>query len=116
LKWLAVALNVALFAVGLYFEVHPRDRHDVWSAAGVGAVAVLNSAALTMGARGRAGRGLRRRLRRIVLIANGLLAATGLFLLWVEAVHDGWRGVARGLVLVVPPILTIAALEREPPG
>jgi len=77
---------------------------------------VLNSAALTVGAGGRVGRYFRRRLRRIVLIVNGLLAATGLFLLWVEVVNDGWRGVARGLVLVVPPLVTIAALERQPPG
>ena len=116
LKWPAVGLNAVLFAVGLYFEVRPRDRHDVWSAAGVAAVAVLNSAALTVGASGRVGRHLRHRLRRIVFIPNALLVTVGLFFLWVEALHDGWAGVLRGLVLVVPPLLTIAALDREPPA
>jgi uncharacterized membrane protein YbhN (UPF0104 family) len=114
LKWPAVALNAVLFGVGLYFEARPRDRHDVWSAAGVAAVAVLNSAALTVGASGRVGRRLRLRLRRIAFIANALLSAAALFFLWVEALHDGWQGVLHGLVLVVPPLLTIAALDREP--
>jgi uncharacterized membrane protein YbhN (UPF0104 family) len=116
LKWPAVGLNAVLFAVGLYFEARPRDRHDVWSAAGVAAVAVLNSAALTVGASGRVSRRLRHRLRRIVFIVNALLATAGLFFLWVEALHDGWPGVLHGLVLVVPPLLTIAALDREPPA
>jgi len=32
----------------LYFQAHPRDRHDLWSAGGVAAVALVNSAALSV--------------------------------------------------------------------
>ena len=45
---LAVLLNLVLFAIGVYFEVHPQDRHDRWSAAGVASIGVLNSAALSV--------------------------------------------------------------------
>ena len=47
LRLLAVLLNVVLFATGLYFQAHPRDRNDLWSAGGVAAVAIVNSASLT---------------------------------------------------------------------
>ena len=56
LRGTAVLANLALFAAGLYFEAHPRDRSDRWSAAAVAAVAVLNSAALSVPARGPARR------------------------------------------------------------
>ena len=46
LRFVAVLLNVFLFGCGLYFQTHPRDRHDLWSAGGVVAVAIVNSAAL----------------------------------------------------------------------
>jgi O-antigen/teichoic acid export membrane protein len=115
LKSLAVAVNVVLFAVGLYFEVYPRDRHDVWSAAGVAAVAIVNSAALTIGTGGRRRNRFRVRLRRIGLIANTFLVATGLLLAGVEVLGDSGHALI-GLALVVPPLITIAALRREPPA
>ena len=47
LRWVALALNGALFLVGLYFELWPRYRTDVWSAGALCAIALGNSAALT---------------------------------------------------------------------
>ena len=63
LRGTAVLANLALFGAGLYFEAHPRDRSDRWSAAAVAAVALLNSAALSVPARGRRGEALMLRLR-----------------------------------------------------
>src|SRR5512134_3809342 len=73
LRTSAMLANLALFAVGLYFEAHPRDRSDRWSAAAVAAVAVLNSAALSVAPHDRRGQGVLLRLRRVALILNTLL-------------------------------------------
>ena len=116
LRLAALLLNAGLFVVGLYFETHPRDRHDVWSAGGVAAVAVVNSAALTLG-RPRAGsRPLWRRLRRIAFIANALLVAAAVVIVGVEALRDAHHALIYGVVLLLPPLLTVAALQREAPG
>src|SRR5258706_9202713 len=74
LRWVALALNGALFLVGVYFELWPRYRTDVWSAGALCAIALGNSAALTAGTEGSGARHLRRRLRRIALLASLLLA------------------------------------------
>ena len=90
-------LNVVLFGAGLYFQAHPRDRHDLWSAGGVAAVAIVNSAALTVPTRGRAGAHFVARLRRIALFANTLLLATAAVI--VRALGPARlaaRGAARG--------------------
>jgi hypothetical protein len=116
LRFLAVLLNFLLFAVGLYFEMHPRDRSDVWSAGGVAAVAVVNSAALSVPTRGRVGGGFVRRLRRIALIANVLLVAVAVVIVVLETLYDGRHAALHGAALVVPPLLTVVALRRFPPG
>jgi hypothetical protein len=107
-----VILNVLLFGIGLYFEVHPRDRGDVWSAGGVAAVAVLNSAALTLPALGGAGSRFVRRLRRIALIANTLLLVAAAGIVFLEALGDGRHAAIHGAALIVPPLVTVAALRR----
>ena len=108
---LAVALNVLLFAVGVYFELHPRDRHDLWSAAGVAAVALFNSAALTVPPARPLGARFILRLRRITLLANSLLLVVATLIVALEALR-GWRHLAlHGLALFVPPLLTIGALR-----
>src|SRR5258706_4077380 len=78
LRWVALALNGALFLVGVYFELWPRYRTDVWSAGALCAIALGNSAALTAGTEGSGARHLRRRLRRIALLASLLLAGARL--------------------------------------
>jgi hypothetical protein len=116
LRLLAVLLNAGLLGAGLYFQAHPRDRHDLWSASGVAAVAVVNSAALTVPTRGRAGAGFVLRLRRIALFANTLLLATACVIVGLSALRD-WRHAAlHGVALAVPPLLTIVALRRYPQG
>jgi hypothetical protein len=99
LRLVAVLLNVALFGAGLYFQAHPRDRHDLWSAGGVAAVAVINSAALSVPTRDRAGAHFVARLRRIALFVNTLLLVTAAVIVLLSALRD-WRhavlhGVAR---------------------
>jgi hypothetical protein len=110
----AVALNALLFAVGIYFELHPHDRHDVWSAAGVAAVALLNSGALTLPPAAPVSARFVLRLRRIALIANTLLLLTAVAIVTLEALLDGRHAALHGAALVVPPLLTIAALRRLP--
>ncbi len=109
-KAAAIAVNGALFAVGVYFEMHPRDRHDVWSAGGVAAVAVLNSAAVTVPFEPGTRRFVKR-VRRIALFANRILVPTALALVVLEALHDvrhaGWHGAA----LLIPPLVTLQALR-----
>jgi hypothetical protein len=116
LRQLAVLLNVALFGAGLYFQAHPLDRHDLWSAGGVAAVAIVNSAALSVPTRDRAGAHVVARLRRIALFANTLLLVAAAVIVALSALRD-WRHAAlHGLALGVPPLLTILALRRYPQG
>ena len=112
----AVLLNVGLFGAGLYFQAHPRDRHDLWSAGGVAAVAIVNSAALSVPTRDRAGAQFVARLRRIALFANILLLVTAGVIVLVSALRDWRHAVLHGVALGVPPPLTILALRRFPPG
>ena len=116
LRFVAVLLNVFLFGAGLYFQTHPRDRHDLWSAGGVVAVAVVNFAALTVSVRGRAGSHLVRRVRRIALFANSLLLTTAVVIVLLSALRDWRHAVLHGLALGIPPLLTFAALRRYPHG
>jgi len=116
LRLVAVLVNVALFGAGLYFQAHPRDRHDLWSASGVAAVAIVNSAALSVPVTGRAGRSFVLRLRRIALLANTLLLATAVVIVLLSALRDWRHAVLHGLALGVPPLLTFAALRRYPQG
>jgi len=116
LRFVAVLLNVALFGAGLYFQAHPRDRHDLWSAGGGAAVAIVNSAALTVPTRDRAGAQFIARLRRIALLANTLLLATAAALVGLSALRDWRLAAVHGVALGVPPLLTILALRRYPRG
>jgi hypothetical protein len=109
----AVLLNAALFAVGVYFEVHPQDRHDRWSAAGVAAVALLNSAGLTVPPSRAAGARFVMRLRRIAFLANSLLLVVALVIAGLEVFLDARLAALHGLALGLPPLLTIAALTRR---
>jgi hypothetical protein len=116
LRLLAVLMNVVLFGTGLYFQAHPRDRHDLWSASGVAAVAIVNSAALSVPTRGRAGARFVVRLRRIALFANTLLLVTAAVIVALSAMRDWRHAVLHGVALAVPPLLTIVALRRLPHG
>ena len=109
----AVLLNVALFGIGVYFERHPRDSHDRWSAAGVAAVALLNSAALTVPPSRTAGARFIGRARRIAFLANSLLLFVALLIVGIEALIDARLATLHGVALGVPPLLTIAALRRQ---
>jgi hypothetical protein len=116
LRLLAVALNVVLFATGIYFQAHPRDRHDLWAAGGVAAVAIVNSAALTFPRRGAVSERFVLRLRRIALLANTLLLATAVVIVFLSALRDWRHAVLHGFALAIPPLLTIVALRRYPHG
>jgi hypothetical protein len=115
LRGAAVLANLALFVAGLYFEAHPRDRSDRWSAAAVAAVAVLNSAALSVPTRNRNGESLVRRLRRVALILNTLLLVSATLIVAL-ATQRGLLYAAFHGALLVPPLVTILALRRYPPG
>jgi hypothetical protein len=114
-RWLlgiAIILNMVLFAIGVYFELHPRDRHDRWSAAGVAAVALLNSAALNVPAGRALSPRLLRRIRRISLIANCLVLTVGLLVVALETLRELEPAAVHGAVLVAPPFVTLLALRR----
>jgi hypothetical protein len=110
----ALLFNLFLFGIGLYFEVHPRDGEDVWSAGGVAAVAVLNSSALTMPY---AGRGTTRRfvtrLRRIAALANVLLLLVAVVIVVFEVLNDWSHALVHGAALVLPPFFTLLALREQ---
>lgn len=111
----AIIANVVLFAVGLWFEAHPRDRSDRWTAAGVAAVALANSAALSVPTRGRRGERAVLRLRRVALILNGLLLLSASVIVALASAR-GLPYAALHAVLLVPPLLTTLALVRLPRG
>jgi hypothetical protein len=118
-RWLrrvAILLNLGLFFVGLYFEAHPRDRSDRWSAAGVAAVAILNSAALSVPARRGSAAGFVLRLRRIALLANTLLLTIAVVIVSLSALRDYRHALLHAALLVVPPLVTLVALRRLPQG
>jgi hypothetical protein len=115
LRAAAVLLNAVLFAVGVYFEVHPRDRQDVWSAAAVAGVAIINSAALTVQPGPWAGPRFVPRLRRIATIANSLLLAVAVVIVAFKTWLDWHHAALHGVALLAPPLLTIVALRRLPP-
>jgi hypothetical protein len=115
LRGTAVLANLALFGAGLYFEAHPRDRSDRWSAAAVATVAVLNSAALSVGARGWRGASFVHRLRRVALILNTLLLVSATLIVALST-QRGLRYAALHGVLLVPPLVTVVALRRYPQG
>ncbi len=116
LRLVAVMLNVVLFGAGLYFQAHPRDRRDLWTAGGVAGVAVLNSAALTVSRQGPAGTHLVDRLRRIALLANTILLAVAAVIVTLAALREWRYAVLHGAMLLVPPLLTLVALRRYPAG
>ncbi len=116
LRLVAVVLNVVLFATGLYFQAHPLDRHDLWSAGGVAAVAIVNSAALTVSRRGPVGERFVTRLRRIALFANTLLLSVAVVIVVLSALRDWRHAVLHGALLLVPPLLTVVALRHYPHG
>jgi len=116
LRLVAVLLNAGLFGAGLYFQAHPRDRHDLWSAGGVAAVAIVNSVALSVPTRDRAGAQFVARLRRIALLANTMMLATAGVIVLLSALRDWRHALLHGVALGVPPLLTILALRRFPPG
>ena len=109
-------LNVALFGAGLYFQAHPRDRHDLWSAGGVAAVAVVNSAALTVPTRDRAGAHFVRAPAADRPLREHLLLVTAAVIVLLSALRDWRHAVLHGVALGVPPLLTILALRRYPQG
>ena len=116
LRGAALALNAALFLVGVYFELRPRYRTDVWAAGALCAIALANSAALTAGTDGQGARHLRRRLRRIALLASLLLAAAGLLLAVLEATRGSAFAALASLVLLLPPALSAAAILDDRGG
>ncbi len=116
LRGAALALNAALFLVGVYFELRPRYRTDVWAAGALCAIALANSAALTAGTDGQGARHLRRRLRRIALLASLLLAAACLLLAVLEAARGSAFAALASLVLLLPPALSAAAILDDRGG
>jgi hypothetical protein len=108
-------MNFVLFAAGLYFQAHARDKRDLWTSGGVAGVAVLNSAALTVSREGPATR-LVDRLRRIALYANTILLAVAAAIVVLATLRDWQYALLHGTMLFVPPLLTLLALRRYPQG
>jgi hypothetical protein len=113
---LAVLMNVVLFAAGLYFQAHARDRRDLWTAGGVAGVAVLNSAALTVSRRGPGGARVVDRLRRISLFANSILLVVAAVIVAFASLREWLDAALHGTLLFFPPLLTLLALRRYPQG
>jgi hypothetical protein len=81
----------------------------------VAAVAVLNSAALSFPPHNRRGESALLRLRRVALILNTLLLVSATLILALT-LERGLRYAALHGVLLVPPLVTMLALRRYPPG
>lgn len=108
---LALLLSAASFVAGVYFALWPRDRHDVVSAAGVAAAALLSAVTLAVPATGMAESFLLR-LRRIALYVNTILVAIAVVIVALEGARD-WRRAALHGGLLVPPLVTIVALRAR---
>jgi hypothetical protein len=115
LRVLAVLMNFVLFGAGLYFQAHARDKRDLWTAGGVAAVAVLNSAALTVSREGRTTRVVDR-VRRIALFANTILLTVAAAIVLLSTLRDWQYALLHGTMLLVPPLLTVLALRGYPQG
>ena len=116
LRRTALALNAGLYLVGVYFEVWPYFRTDVWSAAALSAIAVANSAALNTRTEGSGARHLRRRLRLMALVVSALLAGASLLLAVLEGLRGSSIGALTSLVLLLPPALSAAAILDDRSG
>lgn len=114
LRVLALALNAVLFLAGLYFQAHPHDRRDLWTAGGVAGIALVNSASLTLPGDDGGRRVVR--LRRIALYANTILVAVAAVIVAFSALRDLRQALLHGALLLVPPLVTVAALRRYPRG
>jgi hypothetical protein len=82
----------------------------------VAAVAVLNSAALSVPARNRRHESLLLRLRRVALILNTLLLALATLIVALATERGLRYATLHGVLLLVPPLVTILALRRYPQG
>jgi hypothetical protein len=109
-------MNAVLFGAGLYFQAHPRDRRDLWTAGGVAGIAVVNSGALAFSRRGPEGARRVTRLRRIALLANTILLAVASVIVVFSALRDLRQALLHGALLLLPPLVTVVALRRLPPG
>ena len=116
LRLAALLLNGGLLLVGVYFELWPRYRTDVWAAGALCAIAIINSAALTAGTDGSGVRHLRRRLRRIALVASVLLASASLVLAFLEATRGSPLAALSALALVLAPGVSAAAIIDDRSG
>ena len=120
-----VVVNAGLLAAGLWTQLHPRSRVDVWRGAAMGLLAVVNVLAVTMarndGLRLRA----RNRLWRIALWTNCTLRLTAHALVGAAfssgfasgtgALSAGVGEAAPYTVLLAPAVITLLALRRPSP-
>jgi hypothetical protein len=83
----------------------------------VAAVAVLNSAALTVPTAGtEASRRFVLRLRRIARIVNVLLLLVAVVIVLFEVLNDWSHALVHGAALVLPPFFTLLALGAQRRG
>jgi hypothetical protein len=56
------------------------------------------------------------RLRRIALLANTILLGVAAVIVFLAAMRDLRQALLHGALLLVPPLVTVVALRRCPPG
>jgi hypothetical protein len=110
----ALLLNLGQFLLGIWLEGNPSLRGDVWSGGALAAIAVFNSAALILAGGWGGYDHLHTRVRRISLFMNGilLLAGAALTIGFLQAPGVSGLETVATLGLLLPPLLTAAALLR----
>ena len=115
----AILVDACLAVAGLWLELRPRMRSDLWSGAALILASVINASALLLAGDDPHRARLRRRSRRIGIFTNAGLAVAALFLAGA-IVRRGdvtaAEAVAAALLFSAPLVILAAILLPHRPG
>ena len=109
----ALAVNAGLLAAGIWLELHPRSRADVWRGAAIWVLGLVNVLAVTLAGRPTLRLRPRYRLWRIAFLTNSVLLIVALGLTGAALAHEPAQAIPYALLLL-PAGLTLLALRRPP--
>ena len=116
LQRVAVVVDAGLAVAGLWLELRPRMRSDVWAGAALILASVMNANAMLLDADDPRRARLRRRSRRIAVLANAGLAIAGLLFAGAILRRGGVTAAeaAAAALLFCSPLAILAAILFPP--